>query len=106
MTPHEHATSTHASENSGLRSILRLVSRRRRIVVGVPIVLLALALGRSFTQEPLYQGTAEVLLSRQNLANTLQGTSTPSYQPAEFFQIARTQATLAHTLTVADRVIR
>ena len=98
-TPRQHG------ETSGLQGLFRIVSRQRRILVIVPLVLLAVALVRSATQTPIYQGEAEVLLSRQNLANTLQGVGASSFQPAEFFQIARTQAELAHTPTVAERVI-
>src|SRR4051812_25862036 len=95
-----------SAEGSGLQSLLRLISRRRRVILIVPLILVGLAIIRVVTEEPLYAGSAQVLLNRQNLANTLQGSSSTSYQPAEFFQIARTQAALAHTRTVAERVIR
>ena len=88
-----------------LRDYLQILRRRRRIVLATLIAVpLAVAI-LSFIQEPQYQASAEVLLSRQNLANTLTGTPDPVFQSGEFQRIAQTQADLASAPVVAKRVL-
>jgi tyrosine-protein kinase len=87
-----------------LRDYLAVVRRRKWVillaVVATPLAAVALAM----RQEPMYAASAEVLLSRQNLANTLTGAQDPTlYLQAERF--AQTQADLAEVGTVADRTL-
>ncbi len=87
-----------------LRDYLQVVRRRKWVILlAVVIAPLAAAL-LAMRQQPLYSSTAEVLLSRQNLANTLTGAQDPTlYLQAERF--AQTQADLAQVGEVAQRTL-
>lgn len=90
---------------STLRDYLRVIRRRKWIVLQVLVLLPAAAMLFSLWQKPLYEGTAEVLLSRQNLAASLTGATDPSvFQEPD--RIAQTQAQLASVPLVAERVLR
>jgi uncharacterized protein involved in exopolysaccharide biosynthesis len=60
-----------------LRDYLSTVRRRMIVVVAALLVTLAAVLF-SLHQQKLYQASSQVLLSRQNLANSLTGTQDPS----------------------------
>jgi Mrp family chromosome partitioning ATPase/capsular polysaccharide biosynthesis protein len=95
MFPHEAST---------LRDYLRVVRRRKWIILQAVVLVPAAALVFSFYQQPLYQATAEVLLSRQNLATSLTGSPDPlASQQAD--RVAQTQADLAEVPTVARRTL-
>jgi capsular exopolysaccharide synthesis family protein len=98
-------TSDEASAGSSLVSLLRLLRRRKVLVFLPPLVLLAFALAHSFSQSALYQGQADVLLSRVNLQNSVNNQSVVGITADQFFQIQSTQAALAHTPLVARRVL-
>jgi Mrp family chromosome partitioning ATPase/capsular polysaccharide biosynthesis protein len=73
------------------------------IVQAIVLVPLAAVLF-SLQQTPMYQAGADVLLSRQNLASALTGMQDPSaYTQSD--RLAQTQADLARTAPVAQRVL-
>jgi capsular exopolysaccharide synthesis family protein len=87
-----------------LRDYLRILARHRWVVLTAVALVPAAAVLLALRQKPLYEASAEVLLSRQNLAATLTGTQDPTlFQQAE--RIAETQAKLARVPDVADRTI-
>src|SRR5918912_1818170 len=87
-----------------LRDYLQIVRRRKLVILLTVIATPAVAVTLSLRQQPLYQGTAQVLLNRQNLANSLTGTQDPNlYQPAD--RLAATQAKLARVAVVAQRTL-
>jgi tyrosine-protein kinase len=81
------------------------VLRRRKWVIAQAVALLPLAaVLYSLQQSQLFEASAEVLLSRQNLAATLTNTQDPlASQQAE--RVAQTQADVARVPTVAARVL-
>jgi non-specific protein-tyrosine kinase len=87
-----------------LAAYARVVRRRWWIVVLVGVLLPLLAIGFSRLQEPVYEASAKVLISRENLAATLGGVpdTLASSDPARFMQ---TQAGLARTSEVARRTL-
>jgi succinoglycan biosynthesis transport protein ExoP len=108
-------TSTHSptgsaagpdTNESALRYYLRILRRRKRVVVFAVALPVLLALLYSLTQQPVYQGTAEVLLNRQNLANALTNTPDPTAQVNDFIRIVQTQANVARSPAVASRTVQ
>lgn len=87
-----------------LRDYLDVARRRKWIILQALVLVPAAAIAFSLTQTKLYQATAEVLLSRQNLAAALTGTQDASYQEAS--RLAQTQTDLAGVPEVARRVLR
>jgi polysaccharide biosynthesis transport protein len=63
---------------STLRDYLNVLRRRRWIVLLTVVVVPAGAVALSLLQSPQYAGSAEVLLSRQSLANSLSGVVDPT----------------------------
>lgn len=95
------ATAGHVST---LRDYLAVARRRKWIIVQAALLVPLAALAFSITQESRYQGSAQVLLSTQDLGNQLTGTqNTDVYTPAD--RRAQTQADLARVPTVAERAI-
>jgi capsular exopolysaccharide synthesis family protein len=87
-----------------LRDYLAVVRRRKWVILLAVIAAPLAAVALAARQEPLYASQAEVLLSRQNLANTLSGAQDPTlYLQAERF--AQTQADLAEVDEVARRTL-
>lgn len=91
-------------QHSSLRDYLRVLRRRKWLVVQAVLLVPAAAVALSLRQDERYQASAEVLLSRQNLAATLTGTDDPN-QSAQAERVAQTQADLARVPTVAGRVL-
>ena len=88
---------------STLRDQLHVVRRRKWIILQAVVVVPVAAVLLSLRQTPLYQASAEVLLSHQNLATSLTNTQDPTiYQQAD--RIAQTQADLARVPRVAENV--
>jgi polysaccharide biosynthesis transport protein len=81
-----------------------MVWRRKWVVLFVMVLVPAVAVALSVRQPKLYQASARVLLSWQNLANELTGTSGSSVvqQPD---RLAQTQAAVAQTSGVAKQVL-
>jgi polysaccharide biosynthesis transport protein len=91
-------------QHSSLRDYLRVLRRRKWLVIQAVLLVPAAAVALSLRQDELYQASADVLLSRQNLAATLTGTDDPN-QSAQAERVAQTQADLARVPTVAARVL-
>jgi len=89
---------------STLRDYLRVVRRRKWIILQAVILVPLAAVLFSLRQERMYQASAEVLLSQQNLAAALTGTTsaTPTQQAD---RVAQTQADLARVPEVASRTL-
>jgi len=95
---------TQHHHGSTLRDYLQVIRRRRWIILQAVILVPLAAVLFSLRQERMYQASAEVLLSRQNLAAALTGTTDPgAYQQAD--RIAQTQADLARVPDVAGRTL-
>jgi len=87
-----------------LRDYLQVVRRRRWVILLALVVGPLAAVTLAMRQQPLYSASAEVLLSRQNLANSLTGAQDPTlYLQAERY--AQTQADLAEVGEVAQRTL-
>jgi polysaccharide biosynthesis transport protein len=87
-----------------LRGFLAMIRRRKWIVVLSVVLVPAVAVAVSMQQPKRYQAAARVLLSWQDLANQLTGTggSSVAQQPD---RLAQTQASVARTSAVAQRVL-
>jgi Mrp family chromosome partitioning ATPase len=88
---------------STLRDYLQVVRRRKWIIAQAAVLVPLAALAFSLHQQPQYQGSAQVLLASQDLANQL--TATPTYNNTPADRSAQTQADLARVPTVAQRAI-
>ncbi|MBA2447065.1 MAG: hypothetical protein H0V51_03470, partial [Chloroflexi bacterium] len=98
-------TNSADSPETTLRDYLGIAQRRKWIILQALLLVPAAAVAFSLTQTKLYQGTAEVLLSRQNLAAALTGTQDATlYQQED--RLAQTQSELAAVPVVAERVLR
>jgi polysaccharide biosynthesis transport protein len=95
------APATHVST---LRDYLQVVRRRKWIIVEAVLIVPLAALAFSLHQQAQYQGSAQVLLSQQDLANQL--TATPSYNNTPADRQAQTQADLARVPAVAQKAIK
>ena len=101
MTAHE----TRWRDASTLHGYVEVVRRRAWLVAAMTGLVTVAAIGFSLLQEDRYRASAEVLLSRQNLASSLTGTPDPTaFQDASRF--AETQADLARVPAVAERALR
>jgi Mrp family chromosome partitioning ATPase/capsular polysaccharide biosynthesis protein len=90
---------------STLRDYLQVVRRRKWIIVAATLIVPIAAFAFSLQQRAMYQGSSQVLLSQQDLANQITGTQASSYNdPAD--RQAQTQANLARVPNVAARAIR
>ena len=61
-------TSGHAEHSATLRDYLHVLRRRKWLVILAVFLVPAAAIGFSLHQQKLYQASAQVLLSTQNLA--------------------------------------
>ncbi|HEY6030562.1 MAG TPA: Wzz/FepE/Etk N-terminal domain-containing protein, partial [Gaiellaceae bacterium] len=87
-----------------LRDYLQVVRRRKWIIIQAVVLVPLAAVLFSLQQTPVYQASADVLLSRQNLANTLNGLQDPSlYTQSD--RLAQTQADIARSPAVGKRVL-
>jgi succinoglycan biosynthesis transport protein ExoP len=98
----------HAATSRTLRDYLRVLGRRKWIILLCAILAPASAVGFSLTQEKRYEASADVLLSRQNLAAALTNTDDPlaAQDPERLAEtqvnVARVPRVLARTLVAAD----
>jgi succinoglycan biosynthesis transport protein ExoP len=90
-----------AAETSTLTTYLKVLRRRKWLALTAIVLVPAAAYGFSTQQTSKYQASAEVLLSRQNLSNSLNGVQDPtlSIQPD---RLAQTQADLARVPPVIE----
>jgi polysaccharide biosynthesis transport protein len=84
---------------------LKVVRRRKWVIVQAMVLVPLVAVIYSLSQLTMYQATSEVLLSRQNFANSLTGTVDPN-AGAQADRVAETQARLATVPEVARRTLR
>lgn len=90
---------------STLRDYLQVVRRRRWIILQAVVLVPFAAVLFSLHQDKQYEASAQVLLSRQNLATALTGTQDPTvYIQAD--RLAQTQADVARVPTIVERVLR
>lgn len=91
-------------EASTFSDFLRVLRRRKLIIIQAAIIVPVIAVVLSVRKPHLYEATAAVLISNQNLAATLAGVpyTSSSTDPTQF---AQTQAFLASSPTVADLVV-
>jgi succinoglycan biosynthesis transport protein ExoP len=94
------APATHVST---LRDYLQVARRRKWIIVQAAVIVPLAALAFSLNQQAQYQGSAQVLLSQQDLSNQLTGAQNYTNDPAD--RQAQTQANLARVPAVAQRAI-
>ncbi len=97
------------ADNSGnhastLRDYLNVVRRRKWIILQAIILVPLAAVVFSLQQQKKFESSAQVLLSRQNLANSLTGTQDPT-QFVQADRLAQTQADVARVPTILSRVL-
>jgi len=94
----------HSGHAASLRDYLYVVRRRKWIILQAVVLVPAAAVAFSLHQQKLYQASAQVLLSSQNLASQLTGTQSTgiNLQPD---RIAQTQADVARVPAIAQRVV-
>jgi succinoglycan biosynthesis transport protein ExoP len=88
---------------STLRDYLQVARRRKWIIVQAAVVVPLAAFAFSLHQQPRYEASAAVLLSQQDLAGQLTGTSVSSGASPD--RAAQTQATLGRVPAVAQSAI-
>ena len=98
-------TGAHVGHAATLRDYLEVVRRRKWIILTAVVLVPAAAVAFSQHQQKLYQGTSEVLLNRQNLANALTGAQDPSVYQQDT-TITQTQAYVARVPAVAATALR
>ena len=91
-------------QDAKLGHYFAVIRRRRWILLQALVVVPLAAVIYSLSQQTMYQATSEVLLSRQNIASTLTGTTDPN-AGAQADRIAQTQARLAVVPEVARRTL-
>src|SRR5690349_7704992 len=94
-----------AQHASTLRDYLQVVRRRKWIILAAVVLVPFAAVIFSLHQPKKYEASAQVLLSRQNLAASLTGTQDQSVY-VQAGRIAQTQADVARVPTNADVVLR
>jgi polysaccharide biosynthesis transport protein len=92
------------SSSSSLLEYIAVLSRRKWAMLPVLVLIPLVALAISLQQRPVYEASAELLLSHANLAASLSGVTDPSaaLQPD---RDAQTQADLARVPEVAARAL-
>jgi succinoglycan biosynthesis transport protein ExoP len=97
-------TGLRVTQHSNLRDYLTTLRRRKWLIAQAVVLMPAVAVALSLHQQTLFRAHAEVLLSHQNLANQLTGTTDPTqFQQPD--RIAQTQADLARVPEVAQRTL-
>src|SRR4051812_35462091 len=90
------------ARTASLRDYLHVLRRRKWIILQAAVLVPLAAVLFSLHQTRLYQATAQVLLSNQNLANALTGTAQSSGVSLQADRVAQTQADLARVRGVAE----
>jgi succinoglycan biosynthesis transport protein ExoP len=96
-------TDRYRPEISSLPDFLRLLGRRRWVILASLLLVPVAAFVVTLFQQAKFEASADVLLSRQNLAGSLSGVEDPSLGDAE--RVVSTQAELARSRLMADRVL-
>ena len=102
MQPMTKTQSDRSAQPPTLADYLAILRRRKWVIIVALVLVPATAFLISVGQPALYQASADVLLSRQNLGSQLTGIQDPTvYQdPARF---AQTQADIARSPEVSER---
>jgi polysaccharide biosynthesis transport protein len=95
----------HASHAATLRDYLQVVRRRKWIILSTTVLVPLAAVAFSLGQQRLYEAKSQVLLSRQNLANTLTGAQDPTLSEQQV-EVTQTQADVARVPIIASRVLK
>src|SRR4051794_18137881 len=95
----------HAHDQSALREYLHVIRRRKWIALLAIVLVPAAAIAFSLHQTSKYQASAEVLLSRQNLATSLNNVTDPN-AAIQADRLAQTQADLARVPPVISRTLK
>lgn len=102
-----HGTGTAPASGRRSTSDVLAVIRRRWLIVAVSVVLVAgAAYVYSVEQKSVYAASADVLLSRQNLATSLSNINDPQTNIADYTRVAQTQADLATAPAVIALALR
>lgn len=91
-------------QHLALHDYISVVSRRKWIVLAALLIVPTLAVAYSLSQSALYEATAKVLLTRQNLASSLTGATDPTAS-TEDQTVVQTQAEVARVPAIAERVL-
>jgi len=91
--------------DGGLREYVRVLRRHKLLVLQAVVLVPLIAFGLSRLQDARYEASADVLVSHQNLANSLNGIEDP-VAAEEADRLLVTQALLAGTDAVASRTVR
>ena len=89
---------------STLRTYLQVLRRRKVIALQAIVIVPAVAVALSMMQPPRYSASAEVLLSRQNLANSLNNVVDPTLT-IDAQRLVDTQTNVAETPQIASAVL-
>src|SRR2546430_1859166 len=92
-------------DRSTLRESLSVLRRRKWTALLAVVAVPAAVVGLSMLQEPMYSASAQVLLSHQNLANSLNNVLDPSLS-LDPQRLSQTQVNIAETPQVAAGVLR
>ncbi len=98
-------TAGHAGHAATLRDYLHVVRRRKWIILQATLLVPAAAIAFSIHEQKLYQASAQVLLSSQNLATELTGTQQTGVSVLPD-RVAQTQADVARVPAIAATVLR
>jgi capsular exopolysaccharide synthesis family protein len=98
----QHTTSSEGAIAPSLLDYLQVLGRRKVLVVATLLLVPVTAVAFSLRQTPVYQASAEVLLTHQNIRDAITGGTPPYIDPA---RDAQTQAELARGQQVLARVI-
>ena len=93
------------TQNPTLWNYVHVLLRRKWIILLAVVLVPAAAVTFSLQQQKLYEASAQVLLSTQNLAATLTGTQQTGITQ-DPTRIAQTQADVARVPTIAAHVLR
>src|SRR5690242_10294972 len=97
-------TPTHQSEQSTIRDYLSVIQRRKWIVIVMVVLVPLAATALALRQTKEYQGSADVLLTQQDVASSLTGVDLNGQQP-DPARFAETQAQLAKVPQLAQQVL-
>jgi Mrp family chromosome partitioning ATPase/capsular polysaccharide biosynthesis protein len=89
-----------------LRDYLQVVRRRKWVILQAVVLVPVAALAFSLLQQKQYEGSAQVLLSQQDLGSVLTGTQVNSGSADPADRQTQTQQQLARVPNVAGRAIR
>ena len=94
-----------AEPTSTARYYLAIFRRRWKVIALSVLVPLAVGVALYASTAKTYRGTAEVVISRQSLADQLNGTSDPVAAASDFIDIVQTDADAAQSTEVARRAL-